>query len=235
MHRRGMGTARVEGAGVGPVDTIVTAPCSQQGFSSDGRWSGLSCPVDGQHRNQTELLAIATDGGAIRPLSRAVDRNYARARWTPDGTALIATAPDAGGTGLWTFPIEGSPRRWTLGSVYTAGDLDMSSDGRVAFVVRTSERADEIYHLAAPDREPVRITDFQSALAGLRLGKAETLYWTNDGLPFSGGVPRSRRRSRARRHGGAGRADCARFDRHLAHRRFGLVLRRLHDHLADRP
>lgn len=187
-HTRAAGTARADGSGAGPVDATVAALCSQQGYSPDGRWIGLSCPVDGQHKNQMELGVVAADGGAVRLLSRAVDRNFSRAKWTKDGTALVATAADAGGTGLWTFPIDGSPRRWTLGSVYTAGDLDVASDGRIAFVGRTSVRPDDIYIASAPDREPVRLTDYQAALAPVRFGRAETLYWTNDGMPFSGVV-----------------------------------------------
>lgn len=187
-YRRTVSTARVDGSGISPVDTTAAALCSYQGYSSDGRWIGLSCPADGQQKNLAELVVIAADGGAVRPLSRAVDRNFTRAKWTTDGTALVATAADAGETGLWTFPIDGNPRRWTLGSIYTTGDLDVASDGRVAFVGRTSVRPDEIYIVAAPEREPVRLTDFQTEFAALRLGRAETLYWTNDGLPFSGVV-----------------------------------------------
>ena len=185
MHRRGVDTVASAG---GAVAHVITAFCTQQGYSADGAWIGLSCPRGGELRNQNELLAIASDGGAIRPLSRTVDRNFGRARWTPDGTALIATAPDAGGTGLWTFPLTGSPRRWMLGDIYTTGDLDMAADGRVAFIGKTPERPDEIYVVADATHPPIRLTDFQHALANVRFGRTETITWTSDGLPFSGVV-----------------------------------------------
>lgn len=186
LHRRAAGTVRVDGSGVTPI--AGTALCSSQGFSPDGRWIGLICPVDGQQKNQTELVTVPADGGALRPLSRTIDRNFMRAKWAPDGATLVATAPDAGATGLWTFPMDGNPRRWTLGSIYTTGDLDVASDGRVVFVGKTSVRPDELYIVTSPDREPVRLTDFQTGLDTVRFGKAETIYWTSDGMPFSGVV-----------------------------------------------
>jgi dipeptidyl aminopeptidase/acylaminoacyl peptidase len=188
MHRRAVGTVSTAGVGTGDVEDVIAAYCTQQGYSADGAWIALSCPRNGELRNQNELLAIASDGGAIRPLSRALDRNFGRARWTPDGGALVATAPDAGGTGLWTFPLEGRPRRWTLGDIYTTGDLDMAADGRVAFIGKTPERPDEIYVVANATHPPVRLTDFQHALANVRFGRTETLTWTSEGLPFSGVV-----------------------------------------------
>jgi dipeptidyl aminopeptidase/acylaminoacyl peptidase len=186
--KRSMESVRVEGGATVPVSGIEKRRCAQPSFSPDGRWLGMACPVDGHVKNQTELLLLPAAGGEFKRLSAVTDRNFSRGLWTADSKALIATAPDGVGTGLWSIALDGSSKRWQLGKVSTtAQDVDISRDGQIALVGTEAQRPAEVYLVKNPQSEPIRLTNFQSEVAALKLGRIESIFWKSDGgLPLNG-------------------------------------------------
>jgi dipeptidyl aminopeptidase/acylaminoacyl peptidase len=186
--KRSMESVGVGGGAPVPVAGIENRRCAQPSFSPDGRWLGMACPVDGRVKNQTELLLLPAAGGEFKRLSVAIDRNFSRGLWTADSKGLIATAPDAVGTGLWSIALAGTSKRWQLGTVSTsAQDVDMSRDGQIALVGTEAHHPAELYLVKNPQSEPVRLTNFQAEIAGLKLGRVESIFWkSDDGLPLNG-------------------------------------------------
>jgi dipeptidyl aminopeptidase/acylaminoacyl peptidase len=179
------------GAGGGdpvPVEGIRDRRCWQASFSPDGRWLELACPVDGHVKNQMELLLLPAAGGEFKRLSAPIDRNFFRGFWTPDSKSLIATAPDGGGSGLWSISLDGASKRWQTGNVSIAGqEIGISPEGQIVFVGSEAQRPPELYLLKGAQGGPIRLTNFQSEIAGLKLGKIESMFWkSDDGLPLSG-------------------------------------------------
>jgi dipeptidyl aminopeptidase/acylaminoacyl peptidase len=186
--KRSMTSIGARGGNPVPVEGIGERRCWQASFSPDGRWLEMACPVDGHVKNQMELLLLPAAGGEFKRLSAAIDRNFSRGLWTADSKALIASAPDGTGSGLWSIALDGSSKRWQLGNVSIAGqEVSISRDGKIVFVGSEPQRPPELYLLNGPLEGAVRLTNFQSEIAALRLGKSESIFWkSDDGLPLSG-------------------------------------------------
>jgi dipeptidyl aminopeptidase/acylaminoacyl peptidase len=185
--KRTMMSVRVAGGEPAPVAGIEGRKCWQASFSPDGKWLEIVCPIDGHVKNQMELLLMPASGGEFKHLSTAIDRNFFRGLWTADSKSLIASASDGTGSGLWAIALDGTSKRRQLGKVSISGQVDVSSDGQVVFVGTEAQRPPELYLLKGSDTGPVRLTNFQSEIAAMKLGKMESIFWkSDDGLPLSG-------------------------------------------------
>jgi len=172
-----------------PVSGIAARKCNQPSFSPDGKWLGVSCPVDGHVKNQTELLILPAAGGEFTRISAPLDRDFSRVFWTADSKALIGTAPDGTFSGVWTIPVSGTASRWKTDKVSVSGqgDLDIARDGRIAMIGTEPQRPAELYLLNSAQSGAERLTDLNAEVAGLKLGQMESLFWkSDDGLPLSG-------------------------------------------------
>ncbi len=172
-----------------PVAGIVGRRCNQPSFSPDGKLLGVSCPVDGHVKNQTELLILPAAGGEFTRISAPLDREFSRVVWTADSKAIIGTAPDGTFSGVWTIPVSGPAARWKMGKVCVSGqgDIDVGRDGRIVMIGTESQRPPELYLLNNPHDTIVRVTDLNAEVAALKLGQMESLFWkSDDGLPLSG-------------------------------------------------
>ena len=186
--KRSMESIRAGGGNPVAVEGIGDRRCWQASFSPDGRWLEIACPVDGHVKNQMELLLLPAAGGEFKRLSSAIDRNFSRGLWAADSKTLIASAPDSAGSGLWSIALDGTSKRWQLGNVSITGqEVGISRDGEIVFVGSEAQRPPELYLLKGPQDGAVRLTNFQSEISGLRLGKTESILWKgDDGLPLSG-------------------------------------------------
>jgi len=186
--KRSMKSIGVTGGNPVPVEGISERRCWQPSFSPDGRWLAIACPVDGHVKNQLELLLLPAAGGEFKRLSVSIDRNFSRGSWTPDSKALIASAADGTGSGLWSIGVDGASKRWQLGNVSITGqDIGIGRDGQIVFVGSQAQHPPELYLLKGPQGGAVRLTNFQSEIAPLKLGKTESVFWkSDDGLPLSG-------------------------------------------------
>ena len=68
-------------------------------FSPDGRHLAHWYPRDGETRNGDEIYVGPSTGGDTASVTRALDRNVARAIWMPDGHSLLVSANDGATTG----------------------------------------------------------------------------------------------------------------------------------------
>ena len=186
--KRSMNSIGARGGDPVPVEGIGDRRCWQASFSADGRWLEMACPVDGHVKNQMELLLLPAAGGEFKRLSAAIDRNFSRGAWTADSKAVIASAPDGTGSGLWSIALDGTSKRWKLGRISSAGqEIAVGRDGQIVVVGSEAQRPPELYLLQGPDGGAVRLTTIQSQIAALKLGKTESTFWkSDDGLSLSG-------------------------------------------------
>lgn len=182
-------TVRLDGSAPQPIPGAADQLCWMQSFSPDGRWISMACPLEGQPKNQTELRIVSSEGSDWKNVTRSVDRNFSRGVWTSDSKAIIAPAADGSFTGLWSFPISEKPQRWNFGKLAVSGQgsVDVSRTGQVAVIATSPSHPAELYLASNPAEEPARVTDLNAEIAGLKLGKTESLFWkSDDGLPLSG-------------------------------------------------
>jgi dipeptidyl aminopeptidase/acylaminoacyl peptidase len=161
-------------------------------FSPDGSRLAHWYPRDGENRNVNEIYVGPAAGGDTASVTRALDRNVQRAIWMPDGKSMLVSANDGTTTGLWIQPLEGKAHRIELGSlVATAGfwlDASMGPKGELAFTASEPMRPSELYYLASPEARPQRMTEFNGEMAGLELGRSETIRWKSDAFQMDGVV-----------------------------------------------
>ncbi|MEP7345071.1 MAG: S9 family peptidase, partial [Gemmatimonadaceae bacterium] len=185
-EKRSLAIADVASGKLSPVRGIETRHCGAGWVSPDGGQLLLSCPVDGHVKNQTELVVLPAIGGEARRLTGALDRNFSRGVWTADSRKIVATAPDGTTSGLWEIPLTGAPRRREVGGLGVS-DLDVASDGTIAFIGTEARRPAELYVLRPGASAPERLTDLHTAVAALTLGAVEAMSWkSDDGLPLDG-------------------------------------------------
>jgi len=154
---------------------------SQPVLSPDGRSVAYWYPRDGQGRNVNEIMLAPVSGGSGRSITRSLDRNVQRAIWMPDSKAMLVSANDRTTVGLWIQPIDGPARKLDIGKVVPTAafwlDASISPKGQVVFTGSEPEHPTEVYYMESATSKPARLTDVNSAVASLELGKTETMEW----------------------------------------------------------
>ncbi|MBV8820002.1 MAG: S9 family peptidase, partial [Acidobacteriaceae bacterium] len=161
-------------------------------FSPDGKTLIYWYPRDGAGRNVNEIHVVPITGGDGVSVTRALDRNVMRAIWMQDGKTLLVGANDGTSVGLWTQPLQGDAKRIDLGKICPTStfwvDAAVGPKGEIAFTGSEPLHPSELYYLPSATSAAVRVTDFNSEVAGLELGKTETFHWNgpngfhNDGV-----------------------------------------------------
>ncbi|HEX9893111.1 MAG TPA: S9 family peptidase [Gemmatimonadales bacterium] len=156
--------------------------------SPDGRtlaWAQPRGPEIGFRSRGMYLQPIA--GGEARLVSGDLDRDVQSYSWLPDNSGVVLQAPDRTRIGIWITPVGGAPRRLDWGALDPSSELDIGSDGSIAFVGRSPHGPPELYHTPSLEAAPRRLTDLNAELAARELGRVETITWDGpDGFKENG-------------------------------------------------
>jgi dipeptidyl aminopeptidase/acylaminoacyl peptidase len=124
--------------------------------------------------------AVVSIGGSSRNPAPGLDRDVDFVDWTPDGSLLLGAA-DRTTRALWSAS-GGKVRRVDLGDVQFGG-ASVARNGAVALIGSTPTSPSELYYLAPGTNEPpVRMTDYNRAIADLGLPPTHEFQWQNDGF-----------------------------------------------------
>jgi dipeptidyl aminopeptidase/acylaminoacyl peptidase len=135
----------------------------------------------------SHVAVISPSGGEPRVATGDIDRSL-RGEWLPSGELLV-WGPDLTRVSVWIQPLEGSPRRVDLGAVDPISSFAVSTTGAVAFIGEEPGRPQEVYHMGSLSAAPQRLTDVNGSIAGLTLGRVETVEWDGpDGFRENGVV-----------------------------------------------
>jgi dipeptidyl aminopeptidase/acylaminoacyl peptidase len=150
-------------------------------FSPDGGRIAYWFPRDGSRSNENEIFVTSATGGDGQDATRAIDRNILRAIWMPDGTSLLVGGHDGTQVGLWLQMIDGPAKKLALGEVSPSWsfwvDAAVGRSGEIVFAGSTPGRPSELYYMASADAPPRRLTNFNTEIAELALGKTERFEW----------------------------------------------------------
>jgi dipeptidyl aminopeptidase/acylaminoacyl peptidase len=131
-------------------------------------------------------------GGAGRDLSSRLDVNVYGTWWAGDGKSLIVGGNTGTTVGLWRLNLDGSSERIPFEGVMPVNgfwlDVDVGSDGQIAFIGQTPTDPYELYLLAPGSHTPTAITHENAALADLTLARTETVSWQGPGNRTLDGV-----------------------------------------------
>jgi dipeptidyl aminopeptidase/acylaminoacyl peptidase len=161
-------------------------------FSPDGTKLTYWYPREGKRGNENEIYLAPVTGGEGRSLTHGLDRHAMRGMWMPDRKSLLIAANDRTTTGVWLQPVDGPAKRINFGNLIASAsyglDASVSPSGRIALVASEPERPAELYWMPSLDAKPERLTDFNASIAGLELGRTETIEWDFEGFHENGVV-----------------------------------------------
>jgi dipeptidyl aminopeptidase/acylaminoacyl peptidase len=175
----------------GAVQPLVTGP----GADSDPLWSPdgtriLFSTADGDttanfYRN-SHLAIVPAAGGAVNVLARTFDENPGSAVWLPSGIRFIA----AQGVTQKVFTLDPATgaTRVLLSSPDVIRAASYSRDGSVAAIAaENATTLPEVYRVALPSGQPLRLTNMSAQVAGWSLGSREMVSWVSkDGARIEG-------------------------------------------------
>jgi dipeptidyl aminopeptidase/acylaminoacyl peptidase len=168
------------------VDHAEAQPASSPDGSRISYWH----PREGDLGNLNEIYVAPAAGGSGKSITRAIDRNIARSIWMPDGRSILVGANDGTRVSLWQQPIDGPARKLDLGGVSPASsfwvDVGVGKDGSIAFVASDPMRPAELYYMSSSASSAKRLTNLNSEVAGLELGRTEVITWQSDGFTHNG-------------------------------------------------
>jgi dipeptidyl aminopeptidase/acylaminoacyl peptidase len=173
----------------------LTGRAKQEGqpmIAPDGRRVSYWFPREGQSRNVNEIYVAPFAGGEGSSVTRALNRNIQRSLWMPNSDALLVSANDGVGVGLWVQPLSAPAQRIELGPVVPTAsfwlDASMNTRANIALTGSEPNRPSEVYFLASPQSPLLRLTNYNAAIEQLELGRSERIEWNgpdnfkNDGV-----------------------------------------------------
>ena len=103
---------------------------------------------------------------------------------------MLITGEKGAHSVLWRQPIDGDAEQIDLGKVEVESQsISISNNGIVAFTGNTSEHPSELYVLSSLSSKPKRLTNVNSFVDSLALGKTESVNWKGfDGFDKDGVV-----------------------------------------------
>lgn len=150
-------------------------------YSPDGSQVTYWYPRDGDPNNENEIYIAPASGGDGTDITRGIDREVQRAIWMPDGKSLLLGGHDGTGVSLWLKQLDGQARRINLGNIEPSWsfwvDMAVGPKGDVAFTGSTSDQPAELYYMSSADAAPKRLTNYNSEIAALDLGRVQSIDW----------------------------------------------------------
>ena len=161
-------------------------------FSPDGRQLAYWYARNGDGGYGRDAFVVPVTGGTPRNVTASIDRNMARTFWSQDGRSLLVGANDDRRVSLWQVPLQGgAPRKLDLDGVSPSSsfwvDMSYGANGAIAFIGTTPTRPAELYYLSDATARPRKLTDLNTEVASLTLGRTESIDWTSpDGVKNNG-------------------------------------------------
>jgi len=166
-------------------------------FSPDGKHLAYKHSAGDNQITLDEAWVTTPGGGDGTPVSHPYDRAVHDVSWLPDSSAIVFTAHDGTANALVRAPLAGAlrqaqgdmPVRVQTGELNISSSLDgaIARDGAMIFVATSTKQPAELYYQPAGGA-PVKLTDYNAALAGLDLAPSETIAFTSSTGAHGDGV-----------------------------------------------
>ena len=175
----------LQGRELGRVDN--PGKLGQLAWSPDGAHLAIISAADENDPREGRLTVVGSGGGEQRDLLPGLEGHVWSVAWQDAGT-LLYVSHEGVQTRLGAVGVDGSGDRTLLaaeGPVW--GSLTAAASGELALVGQSPEHPPEVFHLAAGQDQPRRLTDSNPWLADVRLARQEVVrYIARDGLELEG-------------------------------------------------
>ena len=159
-------------------------------FSPDGNKIVYWYKKAGINESINELWLTNATGNEGKPISTQLNRDLYLSAWMPDNNSLLIGGHNENKTSMWRMNLDGKTTPIDLGSISPSWgfwmDATISKTGSFAFTGTEPNKPVELYMMTSTTSKPVQLTDYNSEVSKLTLGKTETIKWENDGLKHCG-------------------------------------------------
>ncbi|MBL0097512.1 MAG: WD40 repeat domain-containing protein [Bacteroidetes bacterium] len=163
---------------------------SYPNFSPDGSKISYWYKKDSAISSINELWLTNSTGGEGKPISQQLNRDLYLAAWMPDNKSFLVGGHNDNKTSLWSMSIDGKTTPIQLGNVCPSWgfwmDATVSKTGAIAFTGSEPDKPVELYFMASTTSKLVQLTDYNSEIGKMTLGKTETIRWEKDGFKHCG-------------------------------------------------
>ncbi len=140
--------------------------------------------------NINEVWLTNTNGGEGKPISDQLNRDLYLSAWLPDNKTLLVGGHNDNKTSLWTMGLDGKTTAINIGNVCPSWgfwlDATVSKTGAIAFTGSEPSKPVELYFMSSTTSKLVQLTDYNTEVSKMTMGKTETIRWENDGWKHCG-------------------------------------------------
>lgn len=142
-------------------------------------------PRDGVAANITDWHRVELKSGVITNMTETLDRQINDIAWLEDGSVLLSGI-DNNGSAIW-LERQGKFTKVNLGPVVRVAEVSATKKGSMILSGITADRAIEIYYKPTLASDPLLLTNFNTFVHDLKLGRQEMFSWpSKDGLQPNG-------------------------------------------------
>ncbi len=126
--------------------------------------------------------------GEVKDVTHELSRNINGYAWLPGGESLLLTGDKGTKSVFWNQPLNGKAEQIDIGDVNPGpGYLSVSKNGVIAFTGRTSSHPVELYLLESLKSKPKQLTNLNSFVDSLSVGRSIGIEWiSEDGFKEDG-------------------------------------------------
>jgi dipeptidyl aminopeptidase/acylaminoacyl peptidase len=159
-------------------------------FSPDGSTISYWYKKEGINESINELWVTNSNGGEGKAISEKLNRDLFLSAWMPDNKTFLVGGHNDNKTSMWTMNLDGKITPINLGTVCPSWsfwmDATVSKTGAIALTGTEPNKPVELYYMASTSSKLVQLTEYNSEISKMTLGKTETIRWENDGLKHCG-------------------------------------------------
>lgn len=184
-HFRNIQILNVEDGTFKPLTTRTKFEASPN-FSSDATKISYWYKKDGKNSSINQLWVTDAKGGEGKAIATQLNIDFSFKAWMPDGKNILVGGNNDNKTSLYNISLDGKSSKIDFGNVCSTLNTSISKTGAIAFTGSEPAKPVELYFMSSTTSKLVQLTDYNSEIAKMTLGKTETIRWENDGFKQCG-------------------------------------------------
>ena len=176
----------------GTVKSIASTSAaeSQPVYSPDGRFLAYTKSTEPPRWATDNRIVLWNRGnGEARTLPATYDEQPNLIGWTADAARLLFSESRHTRNGIYAMPVDGPPQPvFEPSKGVISGGVQLNTRGtHLGLAMESPDEASEAYMMAAGDHAPVRVSQANTDMPKLPLGKTEAIRWeSKDGREVEG-------------------------------------------------
>ena len=164
-------------------------PDSNARWSPDGKWISFNSRDEKKgNLGFPSLYIIAAEGGMPRSVSSNFDRAFSPAIWSRDAATLYVSSSHRTTSQIFSLSVTGGEAKLiSSGEAVIGGASFTTNRDKIAFARGDLQHPADVYVSSLASFNPTKLTDHNSQLKDIALGRSEVIKWkSKDGMEIEG-------------------------------------------------